>query len=63
VSSYISRGASIEGTARALYVHANTVRYRLARASELLGHDLQDARGRFVVQVALALGRLRDTAL
>ena len=60
VSAFLSCGASIEATARALFVHANTVRYRLGRASTECGHDLHDPRSRYVVQVALTLGRLRD---
>ena len=60
VSAYVGCGASIEATARALYVHANTVRYRLSRATEVCGQDLQDPRGRYVVQVALSLGRLQE---
>jgi sugar diacid utilization regulator len=62
-SAFVSNGASIEATARALFVHANTVRYRLARASEACGRDLHDARDRYVVQMALTLGRLRSDAL
>ena len=34
---YLDHGGSIEGTARALFVHANTVRYRLRRAAEVTG--------------------------
>jgi sugar diacid utilization regulator len=60
VAAYLECGASIEATSRTLFVHANTVRYRLARASEACGHDLQRPRARYVVQVALTVGRLRD---
>ena len=34
VATYLSLGGSLEATARALFVHANTVRYRLGRVSE-----------------------------
>jgi hypothetical protein len=60
VSAFLGCGASIEATARALFVHPNTVRYRLGKASEVCGCDLQNARGRYVAQVALTVGRLRD---
>ena len=37
VSAFLDHGGSIEGTARAMFVHANTVRYRLRRAAEITG--------------------------
>ena len=48
----------LEASARALFVHTNTVRYRLRRAAELCGHAPTDARGAFTIQLALVLGRL-----
>jgi DNA-binding PucR family transcriptional regulator len=56
--AYLDTGGAVEATARELFVHANTVRYRLRRIAELAGHDLADSRDRYVIQVALALGRL-----
>jgi DNA-binding PucR family transcriptional regulator len=58
VSAFLDAGGALEPTARALFVHANTVRYRLRRAGELCGYSPLDARGAFTVQLALALGRL-----
>lgn len=56
--AYIDSGGSIEATARSLFVHANTVRYRLRRIAETCGYDLTVGRDRHVVQVALTLGRI-----
>jgi len=53
---------SIEGAARALFVHANTVRYRLRRVSELSGVVPTQARGAYVLRVALGLTRLEPPA-
>jgi sugar diacid utilization regulator len=58
VSSYLDHGGSIEGTARAMFVHANTVRYRLRRAAELTGLSVSDPRHAYTYRVALTLGRL-----
>lgn len=58
VVSYLDGGRALESTARALFVHTNTVRYRLRRAAELCGHAPTDARGAFTIQLALVLGRL-----
>ncbi|MBA2465649.1 MAG: helix-turn-helix domain-containing protein [Nocardioidaceae bacterium] len=58
VSAYLGHGGSIEGTARAMFVHANTVRYRLRRAAEVTGLSVSDARQSYIYRVALTLGRL-----
>jgi DNA-binding PucR family transcriptional regulator len=58
--NYFEQGGSLEATSKALYVHANTVRYRLKRIQELLGEDMTDPRTSFVAQVALSLGLISD---
>jgi DNA-binding PucR family transcriptional regulator len=60
VAAYLDLGRSIEGAARALFVHPNTVRYRLRRVCEITGWDPADPRDGFVLQVAIAAGRLAD---
>ncbi len=45
------RTLNVEATAEQLFVHKNTVRYRIARAEELLGHPLSERS----TQVELAL--------
>lgn len=57
---YLEVGGSLEAAARALFVHPNTVRYRLGRISELIGYDLTTPREGWAVRIALALGRLAD---
>ena len=51
--------SSLEATARALFVHANTVRYRLGRVSEQVGWDATDARDGLMLHMAIIVGRLR----
>ncbi|HVW79496.1 MAG TPA: helix-turn-helix domain-containing protein [Mycobacteriales bacterium] len=58
VDAYVASGGAIEATARSLFVHPNTVRYRLRRIAEVSGYDLGSGRDRYVVQVALTLGRI-----
>jgi hypothetical protein len=60
VTTYLANGTSIEATARALFLHPNTVRYRLRKAIEASEVLLTEPRGAFVMQVAVAVGRLRD---
>ena len=62
LTAYLENGGSLEACARALYVHANTVRYRLRRVSEVCGWTPSVPRERFVLQTALALGRLSQPA-
>lgn len=57
LSVFLSCDRNLERTARALYVHVNTVRYRLARAREISGLDLRDVETRFRVELAV---RARD---
>ena len=61
VSTYLEHGHSLEATARALFLHPNTVRYRLRKAAEVTGLASGSARDAFTLQVALALGRIEET--
>ena len=57
LSTWLDRGSSIEGAARALFVHPNTVRYRLRQVADLTGLTPNQARDAFTLQIALVLGR------
>jgi sugar diacid utilization regulator len=64
LAAYLEHGGSLEATARDLYVHANTVRYRLKRIADLTNYVATIPRDGFTLQIALVIGRLRgDTAL
>ncbi|WP_247826321.1 PucR family transcriptional regulator [Arthrobacter antioxidans] len=58
LSAYLSLGHSLEATARSLFVHANTVRYRLRRVCDVTGWDPLVPREAYVLQTALVVGRL-----
>ena len=58
VTAYLEQGFSLEATARLLFVHPNTVRYRLRRVTELTGFSPVTGRGGFTLWVAVVLGRL-----
>ena len=57
VSTYFDQGGSVEGTARALFVHPNTVRYRMRQVAELTGCTPGDPRDALTLRIALVLGR------
>lgn len=58
VNAFLDAGGGLETTARALFVHVNTVRYRLRRVAEICGETPTEARGAFTLRLALAYGRL-----
>ncbi|MFD0788293.1 PucR family transcriptional regulator, partial [Micromonospora azadirachtae] len=58
LDAFIAAGGTLESAARALFVHPNTVRYRLRRIAEVTGLSPLTARDAFALQVALAVGRL-----
>jgi DNA-binding PucR family transcriptional regulator len=58
LTTYLEQGSSLEATARLLFVHPNTVRYRLRRVAELTEFTPSAGRDGFTLWVALALGRL-----
>ncbi|ADB31638.1 putative transcriptional regulator, PucR family [Kribbella flavida DSM 17836] len=58
VAAYLDSGGSIEATARVMFIHPNTVRYRLKRVGDLTGYAPGNPRDAFTLRVALALGRL-----
>jgi hypothetical protein len=62
VTAFLEAGGSLEATARALFVHPNTVRYRLRRVGELCGESPTTARGAYAIQVALTFGRLETSS-
>ncbi|WP_426246754.1 PucR family transcriptional regulator [Nocardioides sp. LHG3406-4] len=57
LAAYFGSGASLEGAGRALFVHPNTVRYRLRQVADLTGYAAGTPRDAFTLQIALVLGR------
>jgi len=62
LSVYLEQAASLEAAARILFVHPNTVRYRLRRVTDITGLTPSQARSAFTLQIALVLGRLAEAA-
>jgi DNA-binding PucR family transcriptional regulator len=58
VTAYLATAGGLQATARQLYVHVNTVRYRLRRVAEACDLTPDLPRDAFVLRVALTLGRL-----
>jgi len=58
LTTYLEQGSSLEAAARMLFVHPNTVRYRLRRVTELTGYTPSIGREGFTLWTAIILGRL-----
>jgi DNA-binding PucR family transcriptional regulator len=58
LEAYLKNNGNITSTAQNLFVHYNTVKYRLEQIEELLEITLKDAEVRFNLQVALKVHQL-----
>jgi DNA-binding PucR family transcriptional regulator len=58
LDAYLDCGGAIEACARTLYVHPNTVRYRLRRIADFTGRDPTHPRDAYVLRVAATVGHL-----
>jgi DNA-binding PucR family transcriptional regulator len=59
LAAYLEQTGSLEATSRILFVHPNTVRYRLRRVTDVVGFAPSDPRHAFTLRLALVLGRLQ----
>jgi hypothetical protein len=60
VWTYFETGHSLEATARELFVHPNTVRYRLKKVSEVLDWDPSVPRDALTLHLAIILGAMSE---
>ncbi|MDO4241024.1 MAG: helix-turn-helix domain-containing protein [Microbacteriaceae bacterium] len=59
--SYLASGRSLEATSREMFVHTNTVRYRLRRIYEIIGWQPTEPRDAFALQTALIAGQVGNS--
>lgn len=62
LDAFFAAGGVLESAARTLYVHPNTVRYRLKRVAEVTGFAPLRPRDAFALRIALTIGRLDPAA-
>ncbi|ETB40271.1 hypothetical protein O976_10035, partial [Mycobacterium avium subsp. paratuberculosis 10-8425] len=58
LDAFLDSGGAIEACARKLFVHPNTVRYRLKRITDFTGRDPMQPRDAYVLRVAATVGQL-----
>lgn len=59
IAAYFSHHGNVSQTAESLFIHRNTLLYRLERIQELTGHDLDQSDMRLALHLALKLWQLR----
>ena len=57
---YLQEDCNITNTTQRLYVHRNTVKYRIKRIQELLGKDLHDVNVQFNLRLAFKIRKFLD---
>jgi hypothetical protein len=62
LDGFFAAGGVLESAARGLYIHPNTVRYRLRRVGEVTGLSPLLPREAFALRIALTIGRLDPAA-
>lgn len=61
LDAFFAHGSSMEATGRSLFVHPNTVRYRLRQVADLTGLSPTQPRHAYTLAIALSLGRLQGS--
>jgi purine catabolism regulator len=59
IDAYFDHHGNISQTAESLFIHRNTLLYRLDRIQELTGHDLNQSNMRLALHLSLKLWQLR----
>jgi purine catabolism regulator len=58
LEAYFEHNGNLSQTAQALYIHRNTLMYRMGRIGSITGLNLEDPRTRLAVQLALNIYRM-----
>ncbi|WP_026699728.1 PucR family transcriptional regulator [Salibacterium aidingense] len=56
VEEYFYQNESVSAAADSLYIHVNTLKYRLQKIKTLTGHSFQDSEGKLMIQLGLKIG-------
>lgn len=60
LEKYLENGCNAKLTARQLFIHYNTMLYRLEKIQQILGMDMENADNRLQLQIALKLYNMRS---
>jgi DNA-binding PucR family transcriptional regulator len=62
IEAYLENDGNVAATAKQLFTHRHTIRYRLERARELCGHDVSVTEGREKLGLGLKAMRVLGIA-
>ncbi len=62
IEAYLDNDGNVAATAKQLFTHRHTIRYRLERARELCGHDVSATEGREKLGLGLKAMRVLGIA-
>ena len=57
---YFACNCNVSETAKALFIHRNTLIYRIDKIKSILGRDLKDSEERLLLQLGLRVYQLRQ---
>ena len=57
---YFACNCNVSETAKALFIHRNTLIYRIAKIKSILGRDLKDSEERLLLQLGLRVYQVRQ---
>ena len=57
LNTFVAQGCNIQDTAEQLFIHYNTVRYRVKRIEEILWRDFRDLEDLLCIRMALKIHR------
>ena len=60
LEAYFDNNGNLSQAAESLYIHRNTLIYRMERIAEISGLDLDNTETRLAVQLALRIHRMID---
>jgi len=61
LDAYFTHNGNLTQTSEALYIHRNTLNYRMERIQSILGIDLDNPESRLALQLALHIYRMKGT--
>lgn len=63
LESYLNHNCNVKETAQALYIHRNTMNYRMNKIKEILGEDFENLDNCLMLKLAFIIRRYRNSIM